>query len=84
MLSLSLQTYTASTLACGLVRIFSIFIALPSYVHFLEADFYDSDFFMINMPEIAVFLWKKIVKMLSLGTRLLSSEDVQIEIKDYL
>lgn len=38
-------------------------IALPSYVHFLE-----SDFLMINLPEIAVFLGRKVVKMLSLAT----------------
>lgn len=46
---------TTSTLVCRLIRIFALFIALPPYVHFLESNFYKSDFFMVNMPEIAGF-----------------------------
>lgn len=53
---MSSQSSATSALACRLIRIFAIFIALPSYVHVLKSDVYESDFFIINMPEIAVFL----------------------------
>lgn len=50
-LACSSQSHTTPTLAHRLIRVSAAFIALPSYVRFLE-----SDCLMINMPEIAVFL----------------------------